>query len=91
VQGGHYRLRLDDSNASGASATLFWGILSGAAASDTPIDIDTFNNPSGVIDFDVTSSPGPNPTIELINSPISVFPGVGVQNFTVTATLTKTN
>jgi hypothetical protein len=91
VQGGHYRLRLDDSNASGASATLFWATLSGAASSDTPVNIDTFNNPSGVIDFDVTSAPGPNPTITLTNSPISVFPGVGVQDFTVTATLTKTN
>ncbi len=91
VQGGHYVLRLDDSNASGASATIFYGVLSGATPSDTPIDIDTFNNPSGTIEFDVTANPGPNPTIELINSPISVFPGVGVQNFTVTATLTKTN
>jgi hypothetical protein len=43
------------------------------------------------IDFNVTSSPGATPTIELVNKPISVCPGVGVQNFTVTATLTKTN
>lgn len=91
VQGGHYRLRLDVSNAAGASATIWWGALSGAASAPEALNIDAYNNPSGVIEFDVTSAPGANPTLELTNAPISVFPGVGVQNFTVTATLTKTN
>lgn len=91
VQGGHYRLRLDVTNGAGASATIWWATLSGAASAADAIDIDTFNNPSGTIDFDVTAAPGANPTIELSNAPITVFPGVGVQNFTVTATLTKTN
>lgn len=91
VQGGHYRLRLDVTNGQGATATIWWATLSGAAAADAPIDIDSYSNPSGTIDFDVTAAPGANPTIELSNAPITVFPGVGVQNFTVTATLTKTN
>ncbi len=87
--GGHYRLRLDVSNLSGASITLFAANLSGAAGPTdlTPID----GNGSGAIDFDVTSAPGSAPVIELINKPLSAFPGVGLNNFTVKATLTKTN
>jgi hypothetical protein len=89
VQGGHYRLRLDISNYSGASTTVWWASLSGAAA---PADYSSADsNGSVAIDFTVTSAPGATPTIELVNHPISVFPGVGVQDFTVTATLTKTN
>jgi hypothetical protein len=89
VQGGHYRLRLDISNYSGASTTVWWAGLSGAAAATDFSTADS--NGSVAIDFDVTSAPGATPTIELVNKPISVFPGVGVQDFTVTATLTKTN
>jgi hypothetical protein len=89
VQGGHYRLRLDVSNLSGATATVWWASLSGAAV---PTDYVTADSDGSVaIDFDVTSSPGATPTIELVSKPISVFPGVGVQDFTGTATLTKTN
>ena len=91
VQGGHYRLRLDISNATGASTTLFAASLSGAAPPTDFLPIDAFSNPSGAIDFDVTGVPGANPVIEIVNKPITVFPGAGVQDFTVTATLTKTN
>jgi hypothetical protein len=89
VQGGHYRLRLDISSSSGASTTVWWASLSGAAAATDYSTAD--GNGSVAIDFDVTSAPGTTPTIELVNHPISVFPGVGVQDFTATATLTKTN
>jgi hypothetical protein len=89
VQGGHYRLRLDISNLSGATATVWWASLSGAAV---PTDYVTADSDGSVaIDFVVSSAPGASPTIELVSKPISVFPGVGVQDFTVTATLTKTN
>ncbi len=91
VRGGHYRLRLDISNASGASATIWWAALSGAASPADFTPIDAFNNPSGAIDFDVSAAPGAAPVIELVNKPITVFPGAGVQDFTVKATLTKTN
>jgi hypothetical protein len=89
VQGGHYRLRLDISNYSGASTTVWWASLSGAVAATDYSSADS--NGSVAIDFNVTSAPGATPAIELVNHPISVFPGVGVQDFTVTATLTKTN
>jgi hypothetical protein len=89
VQGGKYRLRLDVSNLSGATATVWWAGLSGAAL---PTDyFTTDGNSSAYIDFTVTSAPGATPSIELVNKPITVFPGAGVQDFTVTATLTKTN
>ena len=91
VQGGHYRLRLDISNATGASTTLFAASLSGAAPPTDFLPIDAFSNPSGAIDLNVTSAPGANPVLEIVNKPITVFPGAGVQDFTVTATLTKTN
>lgn len=89
VQGGRYRLRLDVTSYSGASTTVWWASLSGAAA---PTDYFTADGVgSAAIDFTVSSSPGATPTLELVNKPIGVFPGVGVQGFTVTATLTKTN
>ena len=89
VQGGHYRLRLDVSNLSGATTTVWWASLSGAAA---PTDfVTTDSNGSVAIDFDVASAPGALPVIQLLNKPITVFPGAGVQDFTVKATLTKTN
>jgi len=89
VQGGHYRLRLDASNVSGASATVYWARVSGATPPTDYVAAD--GNGSVAIDFDVTSAPGAAPVIELVNRPITVFPGVGVQDFTVKATLTKTN
>ena len=89
VQGGKYRLRLDISNFSGASTTVWWASLSGAAAPTDFVTADS--NGSTAIDFTVTAAPGATPVIELVNKPITVFPGAGVQNFTVTATLTKTN
>jgi hypothetical protein len=89
VQGGRYRLRLDVTSYSGASTTVWWASLSGAAA---PADYFTADGVgSAAIDFTVSSAPGATPTLELVNKPITVFPGVGVQDFTVTATLTKTN
>jgi hypothetical protein len=89
VQGGRYRLRLDVISYSGASTTVWWASLSGAAA---PTDYFTADGVgSAAIDFTVSSAPGATPTLELVNKPIGVFPGVGVQDFTVTATLTKTN
>jgi hypothetical protein len=89
VQGGSYRLRVDISAWAGASTTVWWATLSGAAA---PTDYkSTDQNGSVAFDFTVSSAPGATPTIELVNKPISVFPGVGVQDFTATATLTKTN
>jgi hypothetical protein len=89
VQGGRYRLRVDISSYSGASTTVWWASLSGAVA---PTDYSsTDQNGSVAFDFTVSSAPGATPTIELVNKPISVFPGVGVQDFTATATLTKTN
>jgi len=89
VQGGRYRLRLDASDVAGASSTVYWASISGA----TPMTdyVSANGNGSVAIDFDVTSAPGAAPVIELVNHPISVFPGVGVQDFTVTATLTKIN
>ena len=89
VLGGQYRLRLDVSKVSGASTTVWWASLSGAAA--PPDYVTTDSNGSLAIDFTVTSAPGATPVIELENKPITVFPGAGVQDFTVTATLTKTN
>ena len=91
VQGGSYRLRLDVSNSTGASTGVFWASISGAASPTDFLAVDGVSNPSGTIDFTVSSAPGANPVIELINKPITVFPGVGVQDLTVTATLTKTN
>ena len=91
VQSGSYRLRLDVSNSTGASTAVFWASISGAVSPTEFLGIDGLSNPSGTIDFTVSSAPGSNPVIELINKPITVFPGVGVQDFTVTATLTKTN
>jgi hypothetical protein len=91
VQGGHYHLRLDISNATGASTTVWWASLSGAASPTDFSTIDAINDPSGAIDFDVTAAPGAAPVLELVNKPITVFPGAGVQDFTVKATLTKTN
>jgi hypothetical protein len=91
VQGGHYRLRLDISNATGASTTVWWASLSGAASATDFSTIDAINDPSGAIDFNVTAAPGASPVLELVNKPITVFPGAGVQDFTVKATLTKTN
>jgi hypothetical protein len=89
VQGGRYRLRLDISNYAGASTTVWWASLSGAAAPTEYVTAD--GNGSAAIDFTVSSAPGATPTLELVNKPITVFPGAGVQDFTVTATLTKTN
>lgn len=89
VQGGRYRLRLDISNYAGASTTVWWASLSGAAAPTDYVTAD--GNGSAAIDFTVSSAPGATPTLELVNKPITVFPGAGVQDFTVTATLTKTN
>ena len=89
VQGGAYRLQLTVTNLVGASPTLFAASLSGAAPASTLVPV--FGNSSATIDFAVTASPGPSPTIELINKPLTVRPGVGLQNFTVTATLTQTN
>lgn len=89
VQGGTYRLQLDVTNLVGASPELFSARLSGAADPTSLLPI--IGNASGTIDFAVTAPPGASPTIELINKPITVRPGIGIQNFTVTATLTKTN
>lgn len=89
VQGGSYRLRLDVTNLVGASPELFSARLSGAADPTSLLPI--IGNASGSIDFVVTAPPGASPAIELINKPITVRPGIGIQNFTVTATLTKTN
>jgi hypothetical protein len=89
VQGGQYRLRLDVSNLSGATTTLFWASLSGAASPADFITID--GNSSGAIDFTVSAAPGPTPVLELVNKPLTAFPGFGLQDFTVKATLTRTN
>jgi hypothetical protein len=89
VQGGAYRLELSVTNLVGASPTLFWASLSGATSPSSTLPI--IGNATGVIDFVVSSAPGATPTIELVNTPITVRPGIGLQNFTVTATLTKTN
>jgi hypothetical protein len=89
VQGGTYRLQLDVTNLVGASPTLFWASLSGATPPSSLVPI--VGNASATIDFAVTAPPGASPTIELLNKPITVRPGIGLQNFTVTATLTKTN
>lgn len=89
VLGGQYRLRLDISKQSGASTTVWWASLSGAAS---PADYVTGDSTKpAIIDFTVSSAPGATPVIQLENKPITVFPGAGVQDFTVTATLTKTN
>lgn len=89
VQGGHYRLRLDVTGVSGTSEALMWAGLSGAG----PLQgvIGASGGTYAVFDFAVTSPPGPNPVIEVGNTPIMVFPGVGVQDFNVASTLTKTN
>jgi hypothetical protein len=89
VQGGAYRLQLIVTNLVGASPTLFWANLSGATAPSSTLPI--IGNASGTIDFVVSSAPGATPTIELVNTPITVRPGIGLQNFTLNATLTKTN
>lgn len=89
VPGGAYRLRLDVTNVVGATPALFAASLSGATAPSSLLPI--VGNASGTIDFVVTSPPGGSPSIELVNKPLTVRPGVGIQNFTVTATLTKTN
>jgi hypothetical protein len=89
VQGGTYRLQLDVTNLVGASPTLFWASVSGATPPSSLVPI--VGNASATIDFAVTAAPGASPTIELLNKPITVRPGIGLQNFTVTATLTKTN
>jgi len=88
-QGGAYRLQLDVTNVVGAQPELFWASLSGATPPSSLLPI--FGNASGTIDFVVTSPPGPSPTIELLNKPITVRPGIGLQNFNVAATLTRTN
>ena len=89
VQGGAYRLQLDVSNVVGATPALFSATLSGAAAPTSLLPI--VGNASGSIDFVVNAPPGASPSIELINKPLTVRPGIGIQNFSVTATLTKTN
>jgi hypothetical protein len=89
VQGGAYRLQLTVTNIVGAQPELFWANLSGATAPTSTLPI--VGNATGTIDFVVSSPPGANPTIELVNTPITVRGGIGLQNFTVTATLTQTN
>lgn len=89
VQGGTYRLQLTVTNIVGAQPELFWANLSGATAPSSTLPI--VGNATGTIDFVVSSPPGSNPTIELVNTPITVRGGIGLQNFTVTATLTQTN
>lgn len=88
VQGGTYRLRLDVTSVSGASTTVFNARISGSGAFKEA----TVNGVgSNAIDLAVTSAPGTSPTIELVSTPITVFPGAGVQDYTVTTTLYKTN
>jgi len=88
-QGGTYQLKLDVTNIVGAQPELFWASLSGATPPSSLLPI--VGNASGTIDFSVTSPPGASPVIELLNKPITVRPGIGLQNFTVAATLTRTN
>jgi len=88
-QGGAYRLQLDVTNIVGAQPELFSASLSGAAPPSSLLPI--VGNASGTIDFVVTSPPGASPVIELLNKPITVRPGIGLQNFSVAATLTRTN
>jgi hypothetical protein len=89
VQGGAYRLQLTVTNIVGAQPELFWANLSGATPPSSTLPI--VGNATGTIDFVVSSPPGANPTIELVNTPITVRGGIGLQNFTVAATLTQTN
>jgi hypothetical protein len=89
VQGGAYRLQLTVTNIVGAQPELFWANLSGATPPSSTLPI--IGNATGTIDFVVSSPPGATPTIELVNTPITVRGGIGLQNFTVTATLTQTN
>jgi hypothetical protein len=88
VQGGTYRLRLDVTNVSGASTTVFNARVNGAGAyKELAID----GPGSGAVDFAVTTAPGAAPTLELVSTPITVFPGAGVQDYTVAATFYRTN
>jgi hypothetical protein len=89
VQGGAYRLQLTVTNIVGAQPELFWANLSGATPPSSTLPI--IGNATGTIDFVVSSPPGSNPTIELVNTPITVRGGIGLQNFSVAATLTQTN
>jgi hypothetical protein len=89
VQGGAYPLQLTVANIVGAQPELFWANLSGATPPSSTLPI--VGNATGTIDFVVSSPPGANPTIELVNTPITVRGGIGLQNFTVAATLTQTN
>jgi hypothetical protein len=98
VQGGRYRLRLDVVNVSGATTTMFHVRLGSAPSEASAVPwstIWTLSRPGGtgssIIDLEVASPPGAAPTLELVSTPNTVFPGVGVQDFNVTATLTKLN
>jgi hypothetical protein len=87
VQGGSYRLRLDVTNVSGASTTVFNARITGSGAFK---EVTVDGPGSGAIDLAVSTAPGAAPTIELVSTPITVFPGVGVQDYTVAATLYRT-
>ena len=88
VLGNHYRLRLDVTNGSGVPA-VFSAALSGAGTSGN-VQVD--GSGLGVIDFVVSSNPGPNPTITLTNHQVCAsLPGgngcVGIEDFLVSAAL----
>jgi hypothetical protein len=88
VQGGSYRLRLDVTNVSGASTTVFNARITGSGAFK---EVTVDGPGSGAIDLVVSTAPGATPTLELVSTPITVFPGAGVQDYTVAATLYRTN
>jgi hypothetical protein len=102
VKGGTYNLTLTLASFSGGPPALFGATISGAGGPTNPPgstglwEIDTAGG-STTLSFSVTSAPGTSPTIDLLNRPIFSVPapglseGVGLSDFTVTATLTKTN
>ncbi|RYZ02146.1 MAG: discoidin domain-containing protein [Myxococcales bacterium] len=100
VQGGRYRLRLDVTNVGGATTTMFHARLSGgpsATEQDTTpwLTIWTLSRPGGtgssIIELEVSTPLGAAPQLELVSTPNTVYPGVGVQDFNVLATFTKVN
>jgi hypothetical protein len=99
VQGGHYALTLNVTNTSGVP-TVFDATLSGAGLpTNEPAGDPGFQlsgSGSETLNFVVSAAPGTAPTIDLLNHPVlagfgpGISGGQGLNDFTVSATLTRT-